>query len=391
MSQPSLHGFVGQKKIVNHVLEQLRGAQALGDACAHILCLGKSGMGKSKFVKCLAKEMGGDCRVIHGKASVKDICEEAANLSPGDFLFLDEAHTLPREAQEALYELIDTSLLSVSSRAKLPDTAVVNDDGKLVLKKITVALATNMPSLLLEALHRRMDMTVYLQDYKSKELLTIALENATSEDILCQPEALKMVVNASQGQPRRIVQIIKGVKRMFYETKKELGKTEIKKYLHSNGQNNLGLDREQRNYLKELKKFGRASIQTLSGQLGLETQYIADKIEPGLLRLGLVQKAINGRSLTAKGHNYMTPPTPTVLGESLIRLVQWAATQGCKFQNIWNALLRLGLKKKVKDQTQLGKLRGSLLQEFDLATDMEEVKLPKEVAKTFEEELRKNL
>src|SRR5690348_9384357 len=113
MRQPSnFHGFFGQTETVRYLRQQLHGAQTLGHPCPHLLLVGTSGMGKTKLAQSLAKEYGTECRVVLGKATPSKLCEYLIALRNGDFLFLDEAHNLPRDSQEALLGVIDGGRLT---------------------------------------------------------------------------------------------------------------------------------------------------------------------------------------------------------------------------------------------------------------------------------------
>lgn len=306
----SFHGFLGQKQTVNYLKQQLHGAQALSQSCPHLLVLGPSGMGKTKLIKALSIEAGVNCRVVHGKASPKDICFELVQLEKHDFLFLDEAHTLPRESQEALYEVIDSGLASnkISSNklAVLSKPPTTNKDGKLVISGCTIALATNEPSGLLEALLRRMELTVHLADYQNEELIDIAAQTAVTEKLLFNSAALKRIAISSLGQPRTVVQTVKGMRRLFYsDCMRQLTNKDVLAYLKTTGRDKDGLGQEQRKYLKRLHALGHASLQTISSLLGLEPTYAEQKVEVGLVKLGLVYKGAGGRRLTRDGEQWV--------------------------------------------------------------------------------------
>src|SRR5207248_2940596 len=99
-SEGAFHGFVGRKSIVNHLKTQLHGARTLGQVCPHIMIVGPSGMGKTKLAKALAQESGTGLSIVHGKIGLNPLCNVLELMQKGDFLFMDESHTLSRESQE---------------------------------------------------------------------------------------------------------------------------------------------------------------------------------------------------------------------------------------------------------------------------------------------------
>src|SRR5690242_10016716 len=108
MRPPSnFRGFIGQRSNIRLLKGLIHGYRARSKPCPHLLFVGPSGMGKTRLARTVAEEYGSKCEVIHAKATPKDICGKLIELNKGDFLFLDEAHSLPRDSQEALFEVID--------------------------------------------------------------------------------------------------------------------------------------------------------------------------------------------------------------------------------------------------------------------------------------------
>jgi Holliday junction DNA helicase RuvB len=316
----SFRGFYGQKPIVTYLKSQLEGAQALGDPCPHILVLGPSGMGKTRLIRAISQEAGTCCWVIHGKATPKDICTKLINLQKGDFLFLDEAHTLPRESQEYVYEVIDnfvaTNKVSAGTLKTMKSAPKQTSEGKLIIPPCTLAFATNEPSGLLAALVRRMELVVCLTDYAKQELMDIATQEASKQGLLLGISALKRISVACLGTPDGAYKIVQGMKRLYHaDCHRIMTDKDVKKYLKSTGRDNNGLSLEQRKFLGILHKQGHASINTLASLLGLEATYAEDKIETGLIKLGLVQKASGGRRLTREGIEWIRKKRERELGK----------------------------------------------------------------------------
>jgi len=287
--------------VVYFLRRQLAGAQAHGEPCPHLLFTGPSGIGKTTLARALAAEAGTTCLELHGKATPRQLCEALITLAKGDFLFVDEAHNLPRDAQEALYSVIDGGTM----RDCLDDPAKGRRDasGKLLIEPITVILATNQPSKLLEALYKRMEHTVSLSDYSRAELVEIVAAVASKQELSLSPHAMGRIAVVSQGQPRRLVQVLRGLRRHYHADMKsrQLSIDDVRKFLADAGIDALGLDTQQQLYLRKLGKLGAASLATLANLLGSDADDVADHVEPGLIKLGYVRICQAGRELTQAG------------------------------------------------------------------------------------------
>jgi Holliday junction resolvasome RuvABC ATP-dependent DNA helicase subunit len=296
----SFHGFFGQRKAVRFLTGQLKGAQAHGEPCPHLLFIGPSGMGKTRLARALAEEAGTALHPVHGRAKPADLVGQLARLKDADFVFLDEAHRLGREAQTLMLGVIDDfrapDLLDPTAEAQR------DQDGRLVIAPLTVVLATDQPGQLLEALHRRMEHVVHLADYARAELVEIAAASASELGLLITPQGLGVLADASQGQPRRALQLLKGLRREHSgDRQPEITKQDVRTYLDAADIGRLGITPEQRAYLVRLRKLGSASLATLAALVGADEDYVAGRLEPGLVKLDFIRKGRYGRKLTPAG------------------------------------------------------------------------------------------
>jgi Holliday junction resolvasome RuvABC ATP-dependent DNA helicase subunit len=299
----SFHGFFGHRKIVRFLTKQLAGAQALGQPCPNLLFTGPSGAGKTTLAKALAIEAGTQCRVLHGKATPRHLCEALVELAKGDFIFLDEAHNLPRDAQEYLYELIDAG--KVSDRLDDVTKGKRDPDGKLLIEPVTVVLATNQPGKLLQALRKRMEYTIALGNYSEAELVEIAASAASDLGVLVSPQALKRLAKAAQWQPRRALHLLRGMRLHYHaDLSHQLSTEDVRRFLVEAGTDEQGLDAQQQRYLRKLYRLKSASLATLASLLGSDAEDVADYVEPGLIKLDFIRKCQVGRKLTQTGREW---------------------------------------------------------------------------------------
>jgi Holliday junction DNA helicase RuvB len=311
MTKPKpFHGFIGQRRKIAHLTQQLAGSQAQGKPFPHCLFKGLSGMGKTKLALALAEASGTNCRILHSKVSPRELCEAAVQLAKGDFLFLDEAHRLPKETQEAIYELTDHYCLSdrLEKGSDAEKIAQRDDNGKLIISPCTVVLATDQPHTLLQALRNRMKLSVALDDYRVEDLIEIAFEIASAKDtqLLISSQALRIMAQASQNRPRQVRHILRQMRNHFHADREhQLTNEDVRKFFRSAGLSDYGLDDQQQKCLHILYDRGRASLQNMASMLGTDVDDLRCEIEPGLVKLGLIDISPSGRSLTPDGRNWV--------------------------------------------------------------------------------------
>jgi Holliday junction resolvasome RuvABC ATP-dependent DNA helicase subunit len=298
----SFHGFYGQRKWVRFLTSQLQGAQAHGEPFPHTLLIGPSGMGKTRLAHALAEEAGTALHLVHGRAKPADLVGQLVRVKHADFFFLDEAHRLGRESQTLMFKVIDhlraPDLLDPAAEAQ-------REDGRLVIAPLTVVLATDQPGELDGALLGRMDHTVHLTDYARVELMEIAADSATGLGLLVSRQGLGVLADASQGQPRKALQLLKGLRRQHAgDRQREITKQDALKYLRAADIGRLGITPEQRLYLGHLHRLGSASLATLAALVGADEDYVARRLEPGLVKLDFIRKGTCGRTLTPAGEDW---------------------------------------------------------------------------------------
>jgi Holliday junction resolvasome RuvABC ATP-dependent DNA helicase subunit len=300
---PDFHGFIGQKEIVAFLLKQLEGAQERGVIFPHLLLQGASGMGKTHLARSLARENGTTCVSLIGKNSPGLICEKLIAMRMGDFLFLDEAHDLPKDSQEFLLEVIDATRDTTGAVTdKLGPAVPANrdNDGKLLVPQVTFVLATDRAGKLAKALLKRCDIHKQLTDYTDRELGEIGRRVASNLNVVFKAQAINLVARSSQGSPRRIKQILLGMSRHYGTAKKEWTTEDVRQYLIADGCDPEGLPQPQVRYLHRLYEIEQASQETLAATLELDPDYLYHNIEIPLIKMGLITIGCRGRELTPK-------------------------------------------------------------------------------------------
>ncbi len=297
MGRPAyrFRGFIGHRAKVEPIVREVRGAKARGIPAGHIMVIGPSGVGKSLLVRELAAEYGTDVVKFIGVVTVKELLDALAKMKPGDFLLLDEAHALPSDVQEILYQLMDSGRILVSGRPE-PFQAPA----------VTVVLSTDKPGALQNALHKRIGTEVHLELYDDRSMKEVVEEVADREDLLLSPQAAAHLAAVANGLPRRAEQLLRKL-RLYYPDAEQgqMSVGAITEFLTDLGIDECGFNDRDRRYLRFLRREGPASVATLASVLGVDPAYVERQVEPKIRRQGLVRIGSGGRSLTQAGREWV--------------------------------------------------------------------------------------
>ncbi len=302
----NINEYIGQSEVKENLNIFMKASLMRDEVLDHVLLYGPPGLGKTTLAYIIANEMGSNIKTTSGPAIEKsgDLAAILSTLEPGDVLFIDEIHRMPRFIEEILYSAMEDFTLDIIVGSDASSRSI-----KIDLPHFTLVGATTRVGDLTGPLRDRFGIISKLNFYSIDELKQIVLRTSKVLDSNIEVDAAIELARRSRGTPRIANRLFKRVRDYALVMGSGTIDLKITKYaLDKLKVDEFGLDATDYNLLESIiEKFngGPVGIDALAASIGEEAGTIEDVYEPYLLQNGFLKRTSRGRVVTEKAYKHL--------------------------------------------------------------------------------------
>ena len=302
----SLQEYVGQKDLKENLKVFIGAALHRNEPLDHVLLYGPPGLGKTTLAHVIAHEMGTNIKVVTGTTIEKtgDLAAILSELEPGDILFIDEIHRLPRVVEESLYSAMEDFRFDIVINRETSSKSL-----SINLPPFTLIGATTRAGDLSAPLRARFGIVEKLNFYSIDEIKDIVKRTSRVLKTEIDDKGQFEIAKRSRGTPRIANRLFRRVRDFAnYQHRDKVNYQDTLNALNALKVDSIGLDDVDIRYLKTLIerfKGGPVGLESLANAIGEEVMNLEDVYEPYLLQIGFIDRTPRGRVARDKAYEHL--------------------------------------------------------------------------------------
>ena len=305
----TLSQYIGQEPLKARLQVYIQAARQREEPLDHVLLYGPPGLGKTTLAMVIANEMAVGMRTTSGPAIEKsgDLLALLNELQPGDVLFIDEIHRMPKTVEEMLYSAMEDFYVDIIA-GEGPTARPIH----FPLPPFTLIGATTRAGMLSQPLRDRFGIVEHMAYYTTAELAEIIQRSADIFNTTIKESGAIELARRSRGTPRVANRLLRRVRDFaMVKQRDDIDDAMVNFSLDLLKVDSAGLDEVDHKILRTMIEYyqgGPVGVNTIAANIGEEVDTIESMYEPYLLQIGFLQRTPRGRVVTQAAYEHLGLP-----------------------------------------------------------------------------------
>ncbi|HJE31375.1 MAG TPA: Holliday junction branch migration DNA helicase RuvB [Weissella confusa] len=305
----TLSQYIGQEPLKARLQVYIQAARQREEPLDHVLLYGPPGLGKTTLAMVIANEMDVGLRTTSGPAIEKsgDLLALLNELQPGDVLFIDEIHRMPKTVEEMLYSAMEDFYVDIIA-GEGPTARPIH----FPLPPFTLIGATTRAGMLSQPLRDRFGIVEHMAYYTTAELAEIIQRSADIFNTTIKESGAIELARRSRGTPRVANRLLRRVRDFaMVKQRDDIDDAMVNFSLDLLKVDSAGLDEVDHKILRTMIEYyqgGPVGVNTIAANIGEEVDTIESMYEPYLLQIGFLQRTPRGRVVTQAAYEHLGLP-----------------------------------------------------------------------------------